>query len=88
MGLRAGDRMGSVGIVGVYAARFSHVKIVAEVLDVTAFWRLSPDMREQLLQRFAQAWARLVLAPDPGPLFHPDSSWSKVEAEPYYVHPL
>ena len=88
MGFHPGDRIGTVGGVGLYAARLSHLKIVAEVNDVTAFWRLSPDMREPLLRNFALAGANMVLAPDPGPLLTPDSSWLKVSGEPYYVHKL
>jgi len=88
MGLRPGDRIATVGGVGGYAARLSHAKIVAETLDVSGFWRLSSDRRQDVLRKFAETGAKMVLAPDPGPLLTPDSSWVKVEGAPVYVHIL
>jgi len=86
MGLHPGDRIATVGGVGIYAARLSHAKVVAETRDVSAFWRLTPDKQENVLRKFAETGAKMVLAPDPGPLLTPDRSWVKVEGEPIYVH--
>jgi hypothetical protein len=88
MGLHPGDRIGIVGGVGGYAARLSHAKVVAEVWDVPAFWRLSQEKRQAVLLKFAETGAKMVLAPDPGPLLTPDSSWLKVDAQPLYLHML
>jgi hypothetical protein len=45
MGLQAGDRIAIVGGSGIYAARLTSVKIVAEIMgeDTPAFWRLTPE---------------------------------------------
>jgi len=88
MGLRPGDHIGVVGGVGLYAARFSRAKIVVEVIDASAFWQLTPEKRGIVLQRFSQAGARMVIAPDPSPCPAPDSSWIKIRGEPYYARRL
>ncbi len=88
LGLRPGDRIAITGGAGMYAARLSGVKIVAEVMgeDTPAFWRLTRDEREILLKKMAESGARLVLAPDPGPALRLDSSWIKIEGLPFYLH--
>jgi hypothetical protein len=88
IGLHAGDRIAIVGGHGIYAARLSHVKIVAEIMseDTSAFWRLTPEKRNIVFQKMAESGARLVLAPDPGPALQLDSSWNKVDGLPCYLH--
>lgn len=86
MGLHPGDPVGTIGGVGIFAARLSHAKVVVEIMDAPAFWRLAPERREIALAKFAQTGARIVVAPDPSPCPPPDPSWSKIEGEPYYVH--
>jgi len=88
MGLHAGDRIAIVGGGGIYAARLSRVKIVAEIMgeDTPAFWRLTPEKTGIVFQKMAESGARMVLAPDPGPALRLDSSWVKVEGFPFYLH--
>jgi hypothetical protein len=88
MGLDPAGRIAIVGGGGIYAARLSHLKIVCEVMgeDTPAFWRLTPEKRELVFQKFAESGARLVLAPDPGPALRVDPSWIKVDGVPFYVH--
>jgi hypothetical protein len=90
MGLHAGDRIAIVGGAGIYAARLSGVKIVAEIMgeDTPAFWRLTPEKTRIVFQKMAESGARMVLAPDPGPPLRVDSSWAKVEGLPFYLHRL
>ncbi len=87
MGLHAGDRIAIVGGSGIYAARLSRVKIVAEIMgeDTPAFWHLTPEKAEIVFQKMAESGARMVLAPDPGPALRPDSSWVKVAGLPFYL---
>ena len=87
MGLHAGDRIAIVGGSGIYAARLSRVKIVAEIMgeDTPAFWRLTPEKTGIVFQEMAESGARMVLAPDPGPALRLDSSWVKVEGLPFYL---
>jgi hypothetical protein len=89
-GLRPGDRIGVLGLGGIYAARLSHVKIVAEIMDQDApeFWRMPPEKRDIVFRKFVAAGARMILAPDPGPSVTVDSSWEKIEGEPFFVHDL
>lgn len=90
MGLHPADRIAIVGGGGIYAARLSHLKIVSEVMgdDTPAFWRLAPESRELVFQKFAESGARLVLAPDPSPALRLDPSWMKMDGVPFYVHRL
>jgi hypothetical protein len=88
MGLHPGDGICSINGAGLYSARLSRAKVIAEIRDVPGFWRLSPEKREVVFQKLAQIGVRMVLAPDPGPLLTPDSSWLKVEGAPLYAHPL
>ena len=88
IGLHAGDRIAIVGGRGIYAARLSRVKIVAEIMseDASAFWRLTPEKRAIVFQKMAESGARMVLASDPGPALQLDSSWNKVDGLPCYLH--
>jgi len=86
IGLHPGDRIAIVGGAGIYSARLSHLKIVAEVMgeDTRAFWRLTPEARDLVLRKFAESGARLVLAPAPAQRAEP--SWTKLDGLPYLVH--
>jgi hypothetical protein len=90
MGLHDGDRIAIIGGSGIYAARLSRLKIVAEIMgeDTPAFWRLTPEKTGIVLQKMAESGARMVLAADPGPALRPDSFWVKVEGLPFYLHRL
>jgi hypothetical protein len=87
-GLQPGDRIAIMGGGGIYAARLSRVKIVAEIMgeDTPAFWRLAPEKKEIVFQKIAQSGARMLLAPDPGPALRVDPSWIKVDGLPFYLH--
>ncbi len=89
-GLHPGDRIAIVGGGGIYAARLSRVKIVAEIMgeDTPAFWRLTPEKKEIVFKKMAESGARIVLAPDPGPALQVDVSWVKVDGLPLYLRQL
>lgn len=87
LGLRSGDRIGIVGGAGIYAARLSHLKIVAEITeqDSAAFWKLSGEQKARVFEPFAESGARAIVASDPGPLIALDSSWRRINGLPYCV---
>lgn len=75
--LRVGDRIANIGDPGIYAARLSHLKIVAEIMekDSAAFWKLPSDKKENIYRIMAQTGARMIVASDPGSSVELDSSW-------------
>jgi hypothetical protein len=87
-GLHPGDRIAIVDGGGMYAARLSRVKIVAEIMgeDTPVFWGLTPEKRDTVFRTMAGSGARMVLAPDPGPAVRVGPLWIKLEGLPYYLH--
>ena len=91
MDVRSGDRIAIIGGDGMYAARLSHVKIIAEIMgggDNLQFWRLTPESRQLVYERFRQCGASLVLATDPGPASSLDNGWIKIPGESFYLRKL
>jgi hypothetical protein len=69
----------------------SHVKIIAEIMgggDNLQFWRLTPECRQLVYERFRQCGASLVLATDPGPASSLDNGWIKIPGESFYLRKL
>ncbi|HUA16648.1 MAG TPA: hypothetical protein VMG31_15240 [Verrucomicrobiae bacterium] len=90
LGLRPGDRIGIIGDGGIFPARFSHVKIVAEIMPQNApeFWRMPVEKHDMVFGKFVDAGAQMILATDPGPSVTVDASWFRINGEPLLVHKL
>jgi len=90
LGVHAGDRIAIMGDGGIYAARLSHVKIIAELMDRDSpeFWRLDAVGKQRLYQTFAQCGVQFLLASDPGPAVTVDTGWTKGKGVPYYLRKL
>ncbi len=71
----------------MYAARLSHLKIVAEIMDrdTSYFWRMPPEKQQLVFKTFAGTGARLLLAPDPSPALRVDPPWIAIPGVPYYA---
>ncbi len=88
--VRAGDRIAVVGDGGFYAARLSHLRIVAEVAgwDTPQFWQLNADGKQKVYQTFAKCGAGFLLAPSPGPSVTLDPGWTKIHGTSFYLRKL
>jgi hypothetical protein len=90
MDVHPGDRIAIIGGDGMYAARLSHLKIIAEIMggDTPQFWRLTPEGRQRVYEQFRQSGASFLLATDPGPAARLDTGWSKVPGASFYLRKL
>jgi hypothetical protein len=91
MDVHPGDRIGIIGGDGMYAARLSHLKIIAEIMgggDNSQFWRLTPESRQLVYERFRQCGTSFVLATNPGPASSLDNGWIKIPGESFYLRKL
>jgi hypothetical protein len=87
-GSRAGDRIAILGGAGIYSARLSHLKVIAEIPgeEAPAIWKLVPDARNRVYQTLTGCGARFLLAPHPGPAAPLDPGWTQIPCQPYYLH--
>ena len=90
MDVRPGARIAIIGGDGIYAARLSHLKIIAEVMggDTPQFWRLTPEGRQRVYEQFRQCGASFLLATDPGPTAILDPVWTKIPGASFYLRKL
>jgi hypothetical protein len=90
LGLHPGDRVAAIGGGGFYGVRASGAKIVTEIMgdDAPTFWRLSPEEKTIVLQKFRDVGARMVIAADPGRSVTLDPSWIRVHGQPFYLRLL
>ena len=91
IGLAPGDPVAVIGDgTGAYWARLAKVRIVAEIMgadhDAHRFWRSSGTVQCNVLQAFAAAGARLVVADNPTE--SPGSEWIRIEGTNTYLHAL
>jgi hypothetical protein len=105
MGLQRGDKVGVIGFdndaLWPYLAGFS---VVAEInsQDVCAFWSASQSIQSEVLQRFRQAGARVVVANNGGAIKsttrstpanymtcgQPWTGWRQIQGSPNHVYIL
>jgi 4-amino-4-deoxy-L-arabinose transferase-like glycosyltransferase len=94
-GLRAGDRVGSVGwTYSAYWARMARVRVVAEIpkdefpeASRVAFWSSDAASRAVAIQLFREVGARAVVATDV-PVGSAPENWKRIENTHYYVYVL
>jgi hypothetical protein len=90
MGVRPGEKVAAIGDA-LYSQwyRLAHVQVVAEVPggpDVTqALWNAGPAVREQVLERFKKAGARVVVIDVP-PRDEKMDGWQRIADTDAYVY--
>lgn len=92
-GLRAGDRVGSVGwTYSAYWARMARVHIVAEVPEeaggAKAFWSSSPEKKAVVMQLFRDVGAKAAVAREGVPSGSAPENWRRIGDTDYYVYVL
>jgi hypothetical protein len=61
MGLKPGTTIAHFGLKEYYWARLARLKIVAQVMDVEAFWTANSTTRSQVLQKIRETGAQVVV---------------------------
>jgi hypothetical protein len=90
MGIRAGDRVGCVGLSCDNGwARLARVSVVAEIPSgwEDEYWRASPRVRSAVLRAFAKAGARAVVTGRP-PRVSAANGWHRLGMTDRYVRLL
>jgi 4-amino-4-deoxy-L-arabinose transferase-like glycosyltransferase len=89
MGVREGDRVGLVGYsFTAYWARLARLRIVAEIAPAhaDAFWAAAAGTQAEILRRFADAGASVVVAEPPRTV--PPPGWVEVGSTGYLLRRL
>jgi hypothetical protein len=90
LGIQPGDKVAVIGYgFDSFWARLARVQIVAEMLGAEAdpFWLGDPALQSDVLQAFATAEARAVVA-ERVPSYADLSGWHRVGDSDYYVRIL
>ncbi len=88
LGIEPGDKVGVIGhAYDSFWARLARVKIVAEMSEADAddFWRGDESLQQEVLQSFADAGVRAVVA-EYVPPFAEMSHWLRVGNSNYYIY--
>lgn len=88
LGLKSGDTVGVIGYAyDSFWARLARVQIVAEMLeaDATELWHSDDTVQNSVLQAFAEAGVRAVIAEDV-PEGIDMTGWHQVGNSNYYIH--
>jgi hypothetical protein len=91
MGVKPGDLVGRIG--GTHRiewARLLRVRVIAEIPREQAeyFWSSSPAVQSQVLEKFRDVGARVVVAQamDPGEVFVPAQGWQEIGNSGFYAY--
>jgi hypothetical protein len=91
LGVKPGDTVGVIGYAyDSFWARLARVKIVAEMFEAEAIddlWQADESLRERVLQAFADAGVRAVVA-EYVPQDVRLDGWHRVQNSNYYIYVL
>jgi hypothetical protein len=97
MGIQPGDKVGSIAYgfgAGSFWARLAKVRIIAEITagsdmaprdDVDKFWHSDDTVKRQVLDAFAKAGCKAVVANRMPPGVS-DSGWQRIGDTDHYVY--
>jgi hypothetical protein len=85
MGVRAGDHIATVGAPFVdFYARIARLRVIAQVSDEAAFWKLPQLEAETIENALARTGARVLVARDRPPAFQ-EHSWRQIPGTRFSV---
>jgi hypothetical protein len=85
MGIRSSDRIATVGAPFVdFYARIARLRVIAQVSDEAAFWKLQPPQAEAIENALAKTGARALIARDRPAAFQ-ERSWQPVPGTRFSV---
>jgi hypothetical protein len=85
MGVRAGDHIATVGAPFVdFYARIARLRVIAQVSDEAAFWKLPQPEAETIENALAKTGARVLVARDRPPAFQ-KHSWRQIPGTRFSV---